>query len=262
MSSPPETTFGTDATVRIATGDDVETATTVLTRAFCNDPAMNWLECVKRENKVTDCNSTSPPILQTMERLRRFQRCIVKITMLVGGVVTLAVVPSSDEKGERVVAVSLWLKPGQTYDLPLRKALKAGAWPVAMGWGIRGLKRLFVDFTPQVEKTLLRAYKARNLDRLDSWHLFEVAVDPDWQGKGMSSLLMKDGFSRASPKSVHLEATTAKSRDIYVSFGFKIDEEYLFGKGQVDSDGLATKGAEATGYPEWVMTKVCLTLSS
>ncbi|PBK60702.1 hypothetical protein ARMSODRAFT_965812 [Armillaria solidipes] len=255
MSSPPEAASSINAIVRKATRDDVEAAATVLMRAFSNDPAMNWWGCVKRENEVTDCNSPSPSMVQTMERLLNFQRCLIKITMLVGGIVTLAVLPSSDEKGERVVAVSLWLKPGQTFDLPLTTLLKAGAWSVAMGWGIRGLKRLFVDFTPHVEDTLLKAYKARNLDRLDSWHLLEVVVDPDWQSKGMSSLLMKEGFARTSPKSVHLEATTVKNRDIYAHFGFEIDEEHLFGKGRVDRQGLAAKGTAATGYPEWVMTK-------
>ncbi|KAK0490138.1 hypothetical protein EDD18DRAFT_1187056 [Armillaria luteobubalina] len=243
MSSPPEAASGIDTNVRIATRDDVEAAATVLMRAFSNDPAMNWWGC--------DCNSPSPSMVQTMDRLLNFQRCLVNITMLVGGVVTLAVLPPSEGKGERVVAVSLWLKPGQTFDLPLTTLLKAGAWSVAMGWGIRGLKRLFVDFTPHVEDTLLKAYKARNLNRLDSWHLLEVVVDPDWQGKGspganlaiigLSSLLMKEGFTRTSPKSVHLEATTVKNRDIYAHFGFEIDEEHLFGKGQVDRQGLAAK---------------------
>ncbi|KAK0472274.1 hypothetical protein IW261DRAFT_1665696 [Armillaria novae-zelandiae] len=255
MSSPPETASSINANVRIATRDDVEAAATVLMRAFSNDPAMNWWGCVKKENEVTDCNSPSSSMVQTMERLLNFQRCLVKATMLVGGIVTLAVLPPSEGKEERVVAVSLWLKPGQTFDLPLTTMLKAGAWSVLMGWGIRGLKRLFVDFTPHVEDTLLKAYKAKNLDRLDSWHLLEVVVDPDLQGKGLSSLLMKEGFARTSPKSVHLEATTVKNRDIYTHLGFEIDEEHLFGKGRVDRQGLAAEGTAATGYPEWVMTK-------
>ncbi|KAK0472286.1 hypothetical protein IW261DRAFT_1508967 [Armillaria novae-zelandiae] len=255
MSSPPEAASSIDASVRIATRDDVEAAATVLMRAFSNDPAMNWWGCVKKENEVTDCNSPCPSMVQTMERLLKFQCCLVKITMLVGGIVTLAVLPPNERKGERVVAVSLWLKPGQNFDLPLTTLLKAGAGSVAMGWGIRGLKRLFVDFTPHVEDTLLKAFKARNLDRLDSWHLLEVVVDPDWQGKGLSSLLMNEGFARTSPKPVHLEATTVKNRDIYAHFGFEIDDGHLFGKGRVDRQGLAAKGTAATGYPEWVMTK-------
>lgn len=113
------------------------------------------------------------------------------------------------------------------------------------------------DFSPAVERTLEKAFKARGLDRLDSWHLFEMVVDPSHQGRGYSSLLMEEGFRRTSPKPVHLEATTAKNRDIYAHFGFEVDEEHQFGVGAVDKDGIRARGKAATGYPEWVMTKVC-----
>lgn len=36
----------------------------------------------------------------------------------------------------------------------------------------------------------------------------------------------------------------------------QIDEEHVFGKGAVDSRGLPAKGSEATGYQDWIMTKV------
>lgn len=96
------------------------------------------------------------------------------------------------------------------------------------------------DFSPAVERTLEKAFKAHGLDRLDSWHLFEMVVDPSHQGRGellcaanedfhsqcdfseYSSLLMEEGFQRTSPKPVHLEATTAKNRDIYAHFGFEV----------------------------------------
>lgn len=87
--------------------------------------------------------------------------------------------------------------------------------------------------------------------------------------------MMKDGFERTLPKPIHLEATTAKSRDIYARYGFEvyavrstlrqthltegvmqIDEEHCFGRGTVDSNGLTAYKNERTGYPEWIMTKV------
>lgn len=34
--------------------------------------------------------------------------------------------------------------------------------------------------------------------------------------------MMKDGFERTSPKPIHLEASTAKSRDIYSRYGFQV----------------------------------------
>ncbi len=36
----------------------------------------------------------------------------------------------------------------------------------------------------------------------------------------------------------------------------QIDEEHQFGVGAVDERGVKAKGKAATGYPEWVMTKV------
>ncbi|PBL03947.1 hypothetical protein ARMGADRAFT_910758 [Armillaria gallica] len=192
-----------------------------------------------------------------MENLRRFQRCVVHATINAGGIITLALAPKNGgDSEEQIIAVALWMTPGKTFDLPFSTLIKSGAFSVLMGWGVRGLKRFFVDFTPHVEESLHKSFKSRNLDRLDSWHLLEIVVDPSHALLGFCSLLMKDGYSRASPKPIHLEATTPKSKDIYLHYGFEIDSEHVFGKGQVDEAGHTAKSAAATGYPEWVMTKV------
>lgn len=243
------------ATVRLATEADYDEVATLLTRAFANDPAMNWLGGVKKKNAVTSLDKLDAGMKKTMENLRRFQSCFIHVTINAGGIITLALAPQSNGDGERIVGAALWMTPGKTYDLPFTTLIKSGAFSVLMGWRIRGLKRVFIDFTPHVEESLHKSFKSRNLDRLDSWHLLEIAVDPDWEGKGLCSLLMKDGFSRASPKPIHLEATTPRSKDIYIHHGFEIGSEHAFGKGQVDEAGQAAKGAEATGYPHWVMTK-------
>ena len=36
-----------------------------------------------------------------------------------------------------------------------------------------------------------------------------------------------------------------------------MNEEHQFGVGAVDENGLKARGEGATGYPEWIMTKVC-----
>ena len=97
---------------------------------------------------------------------------------------------------------------------------------------------MILDFTPAVEHALETAFKARGIDRLDSWYLFEMVVDPNHQGKGQyvpltaaftnpvetgyTSLLMDAGFRRTTPKPVHLEATKASTRDIYAHYGFEV----------------------------------------
>ncbi len=39
---------------------------------------------------------------------------------------------------------------------------------------------------------------------------------------GYATMLMEEGYRRASPKPVHLEATRAFSRDIYLHYGFEV----------------------------------------
>ena len=45
-------------------------------------------------------------------------------------------------------------------------------------------QRVLLDFTPAVEGSLEKSFKSRGLDRMDSWHLFEMVVDPVYQGQG------------------------------------------------------------------------------
>ncbi len=85
----------------------------------------------------------------------------------------------------------------------------------------------------------MKSFKAHNMERLDSWHLLEIVVDPAHEGKGivacrffafyqgstftgLCGLMMRDGFGRTTPKPVHLEATTSRSLDIYAHFGFEV----------------------------------------
>ncbi|KAL5513581.1 hypothetical protein ACEPAH_3980 [Sanghuangporus vaninii] len=254
--------------VRLANPSEHKAAARVLTRAFARDPAMNWYGCVKE--MVPDCNSSEPHAVQTIERLHCFQTAILKLTHLLGGVITVAVIPQNgnseddqtkDNSGgqEKIVGVTLWLKPGQSLDFGLGILIRSGIYKVLYGWGIEGVKRVLIEFSPAVERTLENAFNSRRKSRMDSWHLLEMVVDPVYEGKdfqGVCSIMMKEGFKRTEPKPVHLEATKARTRDIYARFGFEVDEEHQFGRGKVDTNGLKAKGEAATGYPEWVMTKV------
>ncbi|KAK7049969.1 hypothetical protein VNI00_005400 [Paramarasmius palmivorus] len=245
--------------VRVAEPRDYPEAIRVLTRAFSRDPSMNWFGGVKQmvpaykdqHNYDTHTGYTK----RTLRNLHTFQSILVRSAILQGGFLTLAIVPDGDS--ERIAGVTIWLKPGQSWDFPLSVSLRAGGLKVLRGWGLNGLKRLTLEFTPTVNRSLDKSFKLRSLDRLDSWHLLSTVVDPAHEGKGLCSLMVKDGFTRASRtgKPIHLEATTPRSRDIYAHFGFEIDEEHRFGKGSVDNNGIAAKGEAATGYPEWVMTK-------
>lgn len=114
----------------------------------------------------------------------------------------------------------------------------------------RPVQRMIFDFLPKTDKAHDGAFDARGLSCLDMWHLLEVAVDPAYEGKGESAplfvrpgylpwplyyytadgwdavgyctLLLRDGFQRASGKPISLESTTPRSRDIYAHLGFEV----------------------------------------
>lgn len=48
------------------------------------------------------------------------------------------------------------------------------------------VQRFVFDFIPKAGEAEERTFDARGLNRLDAWHLLQIAVDPPYQGKGES----------------------------------------------------------------------------
>ena len=106
---------------------------------------------------------------------------------------------------------------------------------------MRCFQRALVDFSSAVEDSLDMSFKAHGQARRDSWHLVEIAINPEYEGKGdficlyaitifdganwvrgLCGLLMKDGFKRTFPKPIHLEVSTTKNRELCEHFGFEV----------------------------------------
>lgn len=51
-----------------------------------------------------------------------------------------------------------------------------------------------------------------------------------WMDIGYCSLLIRDGFKRASGKPVRLEASTPRSRGIYAHLGFEVGRHFVLGE--------------------------------
>lgn len=96
-----------------------------------------------------------------------------------------------------------------------------------------------MDYLPKVEHATGAAFHARQRNESDSWCLIQVVIDPKCAGKGLLqsvstvtvsdpnpagywSMLMRNGFQRASSTSIHLEATSTTTRDIYLYCGFVV----------------------------------------
>jgi len=178
------------------------------------------------------------------------------------------------ETEERIVGGALWLPPGTSINPSPLTFVRTSPWKAIWGWVLGGLKvrasldmprryscrksyvqRMSLDYAPKTEKTIHQAFAARKLKQLESWHLFEIAIDPTCEGKGYASMLLRDGFKRASGKPVHVESSTPRSRDIYAHMGFELNRELRFGVGSANDMGIAAKGEAAVGLPVFIMTK-------
>ncbi|KAH9993719.1 hypothetical protein BJV74DRAFT_884319 [Russula compacta] len=268
----------TSAYLRQAKPSDIPALAAVYARAFARDPQMNWFGGVRAlvpmdydhdhdhndgNDKGTD--NARATARRTLKALRHFQLVLVRMALILGLVVVVVercedeTKPDGKEgeekEKERIVGGAMWLRPGTSMDPSPLTFVRISPWRSLWNWGIGGFKRTTVEYAPKVEKIIDKEFAARGLKRLDSWHLFEIAIDPTCEGKGYCSLLVRDGLKRAAGKPVHLEATTPRSRDVYAHFGFELNEERRFGVGSVDEMGIAAKGKAAIGWPIFIMTK-------
>ncbi|PIL32212.1 hypothetical protein GSI_05457 [Ganoderma sinense ZZ0214-1] len=214
---------------------------------------------------VKDPTNPTPSEQKIIRSLRVFQAAMLKTPSLAGAKVDVVVIPAtadgspedkSKEGGseELIIGVATWLPPNVTLDFNFITTLRGGALKVAFAWGLTSVKRLLGDYTAAVERTLTKEFKARHLDRLDSWHLFEIAIEPSYQGSGYSTMLFQEAFRRAPPKPLHVVASKPANKDIYAHFGFEA-QTHMVGVGEVDAAGLKARGQAATGLPEFVMIK-------
>ena len=68
-------------------------------------------------------------------------------------------------------------------------ATAAGSPPLVGADFIISVQKTMFDYTPKTDKIHDIAFAARGMNRLDSWHLLEIAIDPAYEGKGESQRL-------------------------------------------------------------------------
>jgi GNAT superfamily N-acetyltransferase len=112
-------------------------------------------------------------------------------------------------------------------------------------------QRMLLEFEPQTEAMRLKAFPKTQLYH----YIFFMGTRADAQGQGLGSELMKhqQDLVRECKNGLPtwLEATTARSRDLYLRLGFEVVDEILLGKGDVGADGMAEK--DGGGVPVWGM---------
>ncbi|MGH3588051.1 MAG: GNAT family N-acetyltransferase [Pseudonocardia sp.] len=176
-----------EVTVRRAAPGDAEELARILARAFQDDVLTRWI--LPDEDRR---RATLPAVYAVQLRTWYLQRAVTDVA----------------ERAGRVVGCALWNPPDRPSPPPLVQLRQLSA---ALRMGGRGLPRL------------LAASSATGAARPTEphWYLAELATDPEVQGTGVGSQLVRHGLARADADRVpaYLESPD-DNIDFYRRFDF------------------------------------------
>ncbi|CAA7262255.1 unnamed protein product [Cyclocybe aegerita] len=232
--------------VRVATLDDLDEFVQVANRAFLHDPAFNYSANLQ---KLID------PKVDADESRRRgdLHLFLAKSCFLAGGRVTVVVDPESNG---RIAAGALWMPPRKRLAIwQLYLLFKAGFGRVLQHWKLTGFLRMIIEYHDGAEKKMKRCFQEKGVKEPpeDAWYVQQIFTDPDYQGRGLMSTLMREAFANAPEATFCLEASTAKSRDQYAHLGFENPIPIPMGVGKCNTSGLRATGKDATGVEIYAM---------
>lgn len=175
-----------------------ERAAVTLERAFSPDPLFAWI---------------FPDVATRPAALQRFMRVPLEYGFRYGRVTA-----SHDGK-----AVCVWLPPGPGITIP--RMIRSGMLGVPFRTGFGP----FVQFMTANE-TMDKIHKARVPK--PHWYLMLVGVDPELQGQGAGSAIVREGLALADRESTlcYLETSERRNLTFYERLGFVVLEEAILGK--------------------------------
>nr|XP_031857782.1 uncharacterized protein CI109_006804 [Kwoniella shandongensis]KAA5524854.1 hypothetical protein CI109_006804 [Kwoniella shandongensis] len=173
-----------------------------------------------------------------------------------------------DDDGGVIVGAAMWFPPNVRYPTDPVSLYKTGMLGITPKWGIKGYKRLEIDWEPALHRLAKEGFKSHvgtgkeKTKPDDSIFLQMIAVDHAYRGKGLGSKLLRDGeqlYNGVAPAGspILLEATEKGPRDVYLKHGYEIIGETKLGKGSCDEDGCTGQGKKMMkqGGDVWVMCK-------
>ncbi len=177
----------------------IDRAAITLERAFSPDPLFTW---------IFPDPATRPAALQ------RFLRVPLEYGLRYGRVTA-----SHEAK-----VASVWLPPGPGLTIP--RMLRSGMLGVPFRTGFRP----FLEFMAANE-IMDKIHKARVPE--PHWYLMVVGVDPELQGQGAGSAIVREGLALADRESkpCYLDTSERRNLGFYERLGFVVLEEAILGKG-------------------------------
>lgn len=165
-----------------------------IARAYMNDPLFSYFipDPLERQKKV--------------QYLFNFQ---IRYSLSFGEVNTT----SSNIEG-----IAVWL-PHDKAEISPWQAIRYGFIFLSLRLGVRIMKKIlsYNDFCEEYHK---------HYANMPHWYLYNVAVDPEHQGKGYASKLLKPFFARMDKLNIpcYLETQIENNISLYKHFGFKVVE--------------------------------------
>jgi len=179
---------------------DLRRAVDVMVRAYEHDPMMEYL---------------FPPERRNMRTVRWFVATGIKYGLHYGDVYTTS----------GVNGVAIWLPPDHP-EVKLAGMLRSGMIWLPIRLGRKVFRRLMhcLDITYRVHSEVMTG---------PHWYLYELAVEPDCQGKGIGSALIAPVIASADSEGLpcYLETFTDEGIVFYRKHGFEVVREYASRKG-------------------------------
>ena len=121
---------------------------------------------------------------------------------------------------QAIAGAAVWERPGE-WKVPVLAQLLL----------LPSMARIYGRILPRV----LRAIAALESSHPSEPHyyLLFLGVEPEWQGRGLGSALMRPILDRCNSERIpaYLEASTPRNRALYERHGFAVTEEFHVGKG-------------------------------
>ncbi|KAF5364622.1 hypothetical protein D9758_005603 [Tetrapyrgos nigripes] len=237
--------------IRLAKKDDFEDLAIMLQKAFIRSPPQSFY--ARLDKPLT----TDPEDASKRKNQFNYLRYLLHRCWAMQARITILVVPTEGHK-EIIAGVTIWLPPGVRRPPSLFKSLiLPGLVPLLLSWGVGFRKRVY-ELVSSTESVLKEAYASKKLpgSPADSWYLLLAGTDPEYQGKGYMSKLIRETIEQTGDNAIFtLEANNPKARDVYVKHGFEVVGEVRIGKGSVDDTGILAQGEKAVGFPMYPMIR-------
>jgi len=177
----------------------VERATTTLERAFSTDPMFTWI---------------FPDPTRRSRSLRRLNRVPLEYGLRYGHVTQY----------DAGMAVAVWIPPGRT--ITVGGMVRSGILTVPFRVGFRPFAK-FMGANEIMER-IHKKYVPE-----PHWYLMIVGVDPELQGRGLGTALVKEGLARADQANCpcYLEPSEERNLAFYERHGFLVVETATLGDG-------------------------------